>query len=164
MLIDNKGRLFGKVSIIDLVIILIVVAAVAGIGYKYAKSQIISPLSKTQNFIMTFQEDERPEFAVNAIKAGDIVKDKLSGVVIGKVTKVEIGPSKSYGNDSQGKWVQSPKPGYVSYFITVKGSGLLAPSGVTIGGTEFCINKQDTTKFGNSLLYPRITSIQETKE
>lgn len=164
MIIDDKVKLFGKINIIDLVVIIVVIAAIAGIGYKYAKSQTVTPLTKTQTVTIVFQEDERPEFAVKPIKAGDIVKDKISGVIIGTVESVETGPSRVYGFNSAGASVVSEKPGSVSYTITAKCSGIITGTGVSISGTEFYVNRQEQTRFGSTLLFPRITDIKASEE
>ena len=39
MIIDNKGRLFGKINIVDICVILIVVLAVGLTYFKFNKSQ-----------------------------------------------------------------------------------------------------------------------------
>jgi hypothetical protein len=164
MIIDDKGKLFGKINIIDLAVIVVVVVAIAGIGYKLTKSNTITPLTKTQTVLMVFEEDERPEFAIAPVKKGDVVNDKLSGITIGYVESVETGPSRTYYYNSEGQSVVSSKPGHVSYKITARCSGILTNTGITIGGTEFHINRQEQTRFGKTLLFPRITDIREIEE
>ena len=42
MIIDKKGKLFGKINIIDLLLIIILVAAIGIFGYKYISKDISS--------------------------------------------------------------------------------------------------------------------------
>lgn len=164
MIIDKKGKLFGKFNIIDIAILLIVAVAIAGVGYKYTKSKTVTPLAKTTDVLITFSESERIDYAVTAVKEGDIVRDRVSGVAVGRVEKIVTGPSQIVVYTSEGEPVSTTKPGYLYYEITVRGNGILTDTGVTIGGTEFYVNKQNEVRFGITNLYPRISSIQEIKE
>ena len=54
MIIDNKGRLFGKISIIDILIVVIIIVAVAGIGSKFVKSKLPALLLKQTRYKYSF--------------------------------------------------------------------------------------------------------------
>lgn len=164
MIIDKKGKLFGKLNIVDLAIILIVIVALVGVGYKYTQSQTVSPLTKTNDAIITFTESERVDYAVTAIKEGDLVRDRVSGVVLGNVEKIVTAPSVVVVYTSEGEPVSTTRPGYLYYDISVKCNGILTDTGITIGGTEFYVNKQNEVRFGISNLYPRISNIEGIKE
>ena len=41
MLIDEKGRLFGKINIVDFLVVAVILLAIAGVGYKLISSSSI---------------------------------------------------------------------------------------------------------------------------
>lgn len=141
MLIDSKGKLFGKISVVDILIVVIILGAFAGVAYKLKKSNVVSPLAKAYTIQTVLYTDATTESSAKAIKEGDTVKDKVTGATLGKVTKIDIGPSIIYGIDAQGKVVASQKPGYVSVKITVQGKGTYDEMGATFGSSNYYINK-----------------------
>lgn len=151
MLIDSKGKLFGKISVVDILIVVIIIGALAGVAYKLKKSNVVSPLAKSYTIQTVLYTDATTESSAKAIKEGDSVKDKVTGADLGKVTKIEIGPSVIYGVDAAGKVVVSQKPGYVSLKITVQGKGTYDSMGATFGSSNYYINKSMyETRVGNS--------------
>ena len=64
-MIDEKGRLFGKVNIVDLLIIIIVLAAAAFIGMKVLGPD--SAAANTQDVRITMFCEESPTFVVDQL-------------------------------------------------------------------------------------------------
>jgi hypothetical protein len=141
MLIDSKGKLFGKISVVDILIVIIVVGALAGVAYKLKQSKVVTPLAKTNTIQVVLNCESTPDSGVKAIKVGDVVKDKVTTSVLGKVTRIETGPSIVYSTDSDGNIVVSSKPGYSSLKLTIEGTGVIASSGATFGSAEYYVNK-----------------------
>lgn len=163
MIVDDKGRLFRKINLIDLLIILIVIAAVVFFWGKFGKAKIITSFDKQVPVAITFVVESMPEYSVDAIKVGDVTVDKISTKAIGKVAKVEKGPDISYAPDQDGNYVQSSKPGYCSAEITVEGSGVFNEYGVVnMGNTEYYINRSDAGLYvGDVMIYSKIKSIEK---
>ena len=149
MLIDSKGKLFGKISVVDIIIVVIVIGALAGIAYKLNKSNVVSPLAKSYTIQTVLYTDATTESSAQAIKEGDTVKDKVTGAELGKVVKIETGPSIIYGINADGKVVASEKPGYVSLKITVQGKGNYDSMGATFGSSNYYINKAMQYVYGS---------------
>ena len=166
MIIDSKGKLFGKVSIIDILIVLVVIAAVAGVGYKLTQSNTISITGKTDKVRLTFYSEESTEYAVNAVKVGDIVKDFEQGATFGNVVE-ELKTDKAlsftdFTEYENGQWVVGSKPGYCSYYMTVEGVGVInAEGGVTYGGANYYVGRTVTVRAGNNVFTGRIYSIEK---
>ena len=165
MIIDNKGKLFGKISIIDILVVLILVGGVAGIGYKYAKAKVNSPFTKGDTIITQFYYDEISDYAANDIKVGDMVTDRATSSNFGKVTKVEVNPSNSYASDDKGKWVKSPKEGYNSVIVTVEGPGVYKDGtnaqGVGFGGIDYYVYKSVEVQIGNTTFWAKVYSLKK---
>ena len=165
MIIDSKGKLFGKVSIIDLLIVLIIAAGIAGVGYKFTKSGNATPFTKQDNIVIKFYHYEQQDFAARSVKVGDSVKDAKTGAYFGKVTKVEVDKSKSTAPDDKGQYQVSAREGWASVLITVEGSGIYRDGvngqGVSFGGTDYFVNSSTQLKAGNADLWTFIYSIDK---
>ena len=93
--IDKKGKLFGKLNIIDLIVIILIVAVVALLGYKLTSNQGSTGLSGSGQHVVYTVEVKGVEPEVY-----EYIQDALPGQLMaaseeldGQVTKVEAKPS-----------------------------------------------------------------------
>lgn len=166
MFIDNKGKLFGKINIIDFLVILIVVAAIAGLAPKFIKSGTSNPIfSKADTIVIGIYVEEASEFAINDIKKGDLLKDPVRNSTIGKVVDIKTAPSVYFAANDKGEYVKTTKQGYLSATITVEGTGIYSDrttqGGVTIDNVDQYIGRLQEFRVGNSAVYGRISSLQK---
>lgn len=163
MIIDNKGKLFGKISIIDILIVLIVVGAVAGLGYKLTRSKAGNPVFTKQDEIQVkFRHDDVPEFVVKAIKEGDPVRESVQNASFGKVSSIETGDAIVWLDTEDGRSVKVSREGYYSVEITMNAKGMMGSSGVTIDKASYYVGQTVTLYVGNAALYSgKITDIKE---
>jgi hypothetical protein len=164
MIIDSKGKLFGKVSIIDILIVLVIVAAVAGVGYKFSKSRAGGPIftNASQNIKLTFFWEEAPDFALKAVKKGDYVRDFDRSIVLGKVTDIKIDKGIFFTETDKGEIVKTSREGFDSYYMTVEGTGTFSEmGGVVIGGIEYNIGRSFVMKVGDAVFQGRIYSFEK---
>ena len=88
---DNKGRLFGLINVVDLLILLIV-AGIAIVGYQFLNSGIAAPAEqKTQ--LVTMEITKKRESFCKSIKIGDEVIEKVNNVPYGIVKAVSYKPA-----------------------------------------------------------------------
>lgn len=156
MILDSKGRLFGKISIVDILIVLIVIAAVGGVAYKFSKSRTVTPFTKPDTIQTVFYCEESPDFAVDAVKPGDIVREDIQSVSWGAVTKVDAEKSVSFATTDKGEIVATSKEDYKSAYITIEGTGIMGDNGVTFDSSQFYIGKSYVIRVGNIALYGRV--------
>lgn len=167
MILDGKGKLFGKISIVDVLIVLVVLGAIAGVGYKLTRSQIGvgTAFTKPDKIEISFYSDEVPEFVAKAISNGDLAKDFDRNVVYGKVTKVEVGNSVSWTSNEKGQLVQSTKKGFSSVKVTVEGEGIYrdgkSSSGVVFGSADYYTGRTTVLLAGNATFQCRIYDIKK---
>jgi hypothetical protein len=159
LIIDSKGKLFGKVSLIDIIVVLIIVGAIAGIAYKFTTSKSGGILQTKDKLEIVFFGEEVPEYAAKLISDGDIVREVVQNANFGTVTDVKLDKSKSYAPDALGKWQVSSKEGFNSIMITISGEGKYATDGITIDNSVYYIGKTIELKVGNEALYGRIYNI-----
>lgn len=160
MIIDKKGKLFGKVSIIDLLIVVVVIAAILGVLYKFNQSSTVTPFSDKDKIEVKLQTDDVEKFAIDAIEIGDTVKDWNSGVVLGKLVDFKVGESKLEYYDDQGQVVLSSRDDHVSVELFVEGEGIYSESGTTsFGSNSYFINRSMEIAVGDVILWIRISEI-----
>lgn len=164
MIIDNNGKLFGKISIVDILIVAVLLAAIGGVYYKFGRSKTVSPFSKPDTIEVSFYVEDIPAFVANSIKEGDLAKDRVNNITIGKITSAVVGPDIFFYPNSEGQAIASSKPGYASIQFTVRGQGVYSDTGSSISGMEYYVNKQFELRVGAVNTYPRVMSIKKVKE
>jgi len=160
MIIDDKGRLFKKINLIDLLIIIIIIAAGFFLYSKFAKAKIVTPLAKQETVELTFIVESLPEYAADNVEIGDPVTDRVTSAYLGKVTKVEKKPDITFGVDNEGKVVRSSKEGYCSLVLTVEGTGVFSGKVVNIGNTNYYVYRETTLYVGDTMLFTRVMDIE----
>jgi|LSQX01.3.fsa_nt_gb hypothetical protein len=162
MIIDKKGKLFGKVSVVDVIILLIVLlAAVAGYNYMISKNAS-TVSSKTDRVELVFYGEEAPTFAIDAVKQGDVARDHEKGTVFGNVTEdIKKDKAKKYTDNDEGQKITLSREGYSSYYLTVEGNGVASDTGVIMGGSEYQIGKLITIRVGNAIFQGNIHSYKK---
>lgn len=140
-----------KLGVIDVLIIVVLLAAVIGVAYKYNKDKAATPYTvKTQNIEIVYYSEEVPESAARAVKIGDPVREALQNASFGNVTDIEINDSVSWARNIKGELVRSTREGYSSITITMNGKGVIGDNGVTIDKAVYYVGQTITLYVGNS--------------
>lgn len=136
-IIDEKGRLFGKINVIDLLVIIGLVTVIAGAGYKF----FLAPRAvKAQNAEVTvIIPAVRPEEA-QSIQAGDqLVTDTT--VTDARVKKVEIKPALTVTTRSDGTTLLTTNPYRKDAYVTLEGKVSLGPTAMKFAGQDIRVGK-----------------------
>lgn len=127
-ILDRNGRLFGKVSIIDVLVVLVVlVMAVA----MYVKNNTLqaSKTGEDSKIPITFvvEAENIPLNVVDAVRVGDKVfdKDRTSGGAIGTITDIEIMEAGRTAALDNGTYVRMKNESARNLIITVEGAGTI---------------------------------------
>lgn len=88
---DNKGRLFGLINVVDL-LILLVVAVIVLVGYKILNTKIAEPAEQATKLVTMEITKKRESFCKN-IKIGDEVIEKVNNTALGVVKAVSYKPA-----------------------------------------------------------------------
>ena len=128
MLLDNKGRLFGKINIIDLLILLIIIGAVVGAAYKFRTASV----GQAETIVLKFYAEEVSEFVTDAVHVGDDVVDDTKSTYLGKIVDCKVDDSVVWGMNDKGEYVKTTKPGVNSILITTEVTGTIGNNGTII--------------------------------
>ena len=132
-LIDENGRLFGVISIVDVIVIVI---ALALIGAIYAKFHVLEKTSTTTpTTAVTYQVKVSTvrSAAVETIREGDTVYSS-TGVELGTVAGISTEPAQRSTPLSDGTLVLAPIENRIDMYLTVE-------TPATISGGRYYINK-----------------------
>lgn len=135
-IIDNKGRIFGLINIIDLLVILVILAVVTRFGTGIHQSSAGSQVKEIEAILYV---KEVKDATANVIKVGDTVKETKTNGVLGKVTDVEVKPSETLVETADGRIVVYPNPVLKDVYITVKGTGSVNENAIVLGSNEIRI-------------------------
>lgn len=164
MIFDKKGKLFGKISIVDILVVLLIIAIGAGLYYKFGRTGTVTPFTKTDTIQMSVYLESVQDYVVKSIKKGDVVKDRVQNVELGRVVDIKVGPDISYFINDKGLVIKGSREGYSSVTITFEGKGIYSPTGATFGGVEYYINKNQTEwRIGNTSNFGKISDIKLIK-
>ena len=92
-IIDEKGKLFGIINVIDLVLLLLVAAIVVGVGYKFVAGDgnLFKPKTPdTKDYLVTFYCPRSPAQAASFLKVGDRLYYDSYGELEAVVESVDI--------------------------------------------------------------------------
>ncbi|HBK86976.1 MAG TPA: hypothetical protein DDZ53_13190 [Firmicutes bacterium] len=89
-MIDKQGRLFGKINIFDLIVILILVVIAGRVVYvKLNVPQVVAP---PQDKVTIELRAEVLNPVAEFVKVGQRVTDKRTGVYLGEIKEIEVTP------------------------------------------------------------------------
>ena len=139
---QDKGRLFGKINIVDICVILIVVLAVGLTYFKFNKSAH-SDVSNTDSYTQyVMQAQGVRKFTSESFLVGDKLYDEESDKYIGEIVWVKKEPGKDFVTTSTGQLVNASMPERETLSIGVKCPAMLLDGCVvTKSGKQLYINK-----------------------
>lgn len=126
-IMDKNGRLFGKISIIDVVVILVVVVLAAALGFKNSRTHTGAT---TSNIPITYQlrVSSEHDYVATAVRVGDYLYDQenSSGGSLGKITNIETLPGTKVATFYDGTMGDAPVQNGVTLLLTVEGMGIIS--------------------------------------
>ena len=157
-MLDNKGRLFGKVNIVGLLIVIIIVAAGIFLGKMLFGPE--STIAQTQKVRLTLYCEETPNYVAEQLKEGSEAWDAENNVTLGTLTEWRTGESKSAVTDITGQVVEISREDYCSVTLMVDGDGVIGDHGVTINGTLYAAGQSMSVYFGDCKLFLKVRSVE----
>ena len=149
---DKNGKIFGKISIIDLLVILAVIVGAFGFSIRFFSDAAKNVTEKTKFEYVVEIRDVRT-YTVSALEKMGVVTEKKSGGVIGEIVNVESEPFKVQLAMSNGRIVSANVPEKYIVRVTVVGEGNDAANGYYLGeNVELSVGASITmaTKYANS--------------
>ena len=160
----RDSKLFGKINIIDLCIVVGIVA-VAIFAFTQLRGggspiAILAP-DETREFTMSFFVEEVEDFRLDGINIGDRAFDGPANILLGEVIYLDINDAIVWNADRYGNTVRSNKEGHSSLEITTRLRATPVEHGVMVGGNRFGIGHSLTLRVGSSVIFMRISGLEE---
>lgn len=119
---DKNGKIFGKISIIDLFVIILAVAVMIGIGIRYG-SKMTSAVQSSEEFECAIEVSNVREFTVEALEKKGIITDKKSEIELGEIISVESKPAEFESTTADGKIIETVLPERYNCTVTIRAKG-----------------------------------------
>ncbi|MFZ3171896.1 MAG: DUF4330 domain-containing protein [Carboxydocellales bacterium] len=136
-LFDEKGKLFGLVNPIDLLVILLIVLVAGGVVYK-TKFSVAGTAAKT--VITTIRVPLVIPDIADKIKVGDKMVSGTSYTQV-EVAEVKIIPAQLVVSKADGGRSLADDPWFKDLYVTVKGKTGIPDAEINLGGQEIRIGK-----------------------
>lgn len=142
-MIDKNGKLFGKISIIDVCFILVMIAVIFGIYMRFSSGagKIVTTPTK---FEYVVKVSNVREFTVNALQKKGLITDKKSETVLGEIIDIKVENAEMDSVTADGEIVNSSLPERYTCYVTVRSDG-------KEGETGYFNAKNDEISVGKTL-------------
>ncbi|KGG80517.1 hypothetical protein Y919_05630 [Caloranaerobacter azorensis H53214] len=158
-IIDNKGRIFGLINIIDLTVLLIFVLLIVGGGYKLSKSKP-NVVAEGQKVLVKLEISNVRKPTVDGIEEGAILYHYDRGQVFGKIVEKKVKNFKEAVTTSDGKIVMADVPGKYVIDLTVEADAVITDQVIIVGGEHTRIGTQFRLKNKNVAVFATVLGIE----
>lgn len=137
MIINEKGKLFGKISLIDLLVILIIIGAVAGCCYKFFGGNETVSITQKDTFTVVLRVEGVKSFFEDAVNVGEVVYEQ-HGNKLGTITEISTEPYQKMVGDDNPRYLTFDDRNFV--YLTLECTGTVNSGGYYIGGNNQIYN------------------------
>jgi hypothetical protein len=134
VIIDRQGRLAGKVSLIDIALILIAIGLIIGLGYRRLAPKAVQIVVSDTKFYVTLVIEPIREFSLNAIHEGDVFYKQHEQQPLGKVLSTRSEPAKEIIKRPDGTPLYVPMEEKYSLYMTLECAGNVTDNGYFVNG------------------------------
>lgn len=119
---DKNGKIKGKVSIIDVLVVLLVILVAVGIGARYG-SKVTDSVQSDKQFEYVLKIENVRQYTVTALEKMGCVTDKKSEKILGKIVDVKVENATEQTVSAAGEVVKSDLPKRYTCFVTIQATG-----------------------------------------
>lgn len=146
-LFDQKGRLFGLINIIDLLVLMLVTVGALGVYYvRFVPGRVAARRAEERGIEATVVVANVRMATVDVIKIGDRVRDSKTNAFLGEVINIDARPAEVVLQQPDGRFVESASTTRKDVYVTISGSGTVSENAITIGGSEIRIGTRIALK------------------
>ena len=131
-----------KFNIVDIIVILILIAAAAFVGVKMFGGQepsaAVSDPATGAPYLVTFHAECVQKEVADTLVMGSKSENSSRNMDLGTLVDFTTAESVVYGYDRDGNCVASEKPGHVSVTLVCRVTGTQEPTGLLVG--QFMLN------------------------
>lgn len=159
----KNGKLFGKINIIDLLIIVIVLAALVFVGLRYLRPDSVARSADPDKVRMTFFADKAPLLLWDQgdRQMGGPVSDFDTSNYLGILTAYEPEEAYIYALDQQsGEVLRVLSSTECFLTFACEGEGYISDDGLRINGVQYSIGASYVIRAGQTRIACRLADIE----
>lgn len=160
-MIDKNGKLFGKINIIDLLIIIVLIAALIFVCSRVFAFDKGSEVSDGNDVLISFygNEAELGFDKEDLFYEGAPAYEDITNAQLGELTGWSVEPAYEYQLNSNGEQVKVDIPNGHFVTVTLKANGTLAEDGLHVGSSLYCVGAHYTIHVGTAKIYAECCDI-----
>ena len=155
-MIDKNGKIKGRVSIIDIVIVLAVLVLAAGFVYRNTSDRLRDILRPDTTFYVTVETNRLRTLNVDAVEVGDIMFRMDSRQPFGEVVEIRTEPATNNIWHSDGTITEAEMEGRYLLTLVLRSSGSITETGYFVNGIDHIASGSDVMLVSQRLFLPVI--------
>lgn len=145
-LLDEKGKLFGKINLIDLIVIFLIVFLVTAACYKLIGPRLpASPIAQGE-VMAVVKCAAKSESVAKSVQKGQKLIFGTTYIKDAVIDDVSYAPADSYTTDSEGNLHVLKHPALKDIYITIRSKTNTNASILKVGTQELCLGKKFVVK------------------
>lgn len=157
-IIDKRGKVFGIINVIDLMVVLLIALLVYGSVTRLRKSPVAE--AETKKALVTVEISNVREATVDGIVVGDPLYHYDKGTFFGTIVDKKVEPYKQPVESGDGNLVLAEVPEKYVVTLTVEADAKDSESVVVIGGEHVRIGTQFRLKNKNIAVFSTIMKVE----
>lgn len=119
---DKNGKIGGKISIIDILAVILIIVVIAGIWARYG-SKITTAVRSSETFEYTLRVENVRKYTIDALEKRGRVTDKKSEKNLGEIVDVRYEQATQQSTTANGQVVMPAVPDRYTCFVTIQAVG-----------------------------------------
>lgn len=119
---DKNGKIGGKVSIVDILAILLIAVVIVGIAARYG-SGFTNSVKSDKQFEYVLKIESVRQYTVDALKKKGNVTDKKSEKNLGEIVDVEVENATLQSTTASGELKNPELPDRYTCYVTIRATG-----------------------------------------
>ncbi|MHB0979993.1 MAG: DUF4330 domain-containing protein [Thermoleophilia bacterium] len=133
--LDDRGRLFGKVSVVDVFVLLLIVALAL-----FAYARFAAPAAVEEPYRLTLYVEKVREATFAQFEVGTSAYDD-GGTLLGLLKTSTVTPTPTEVPDWQGRLHDVPSPVFSDVILVIEGTGTVSFSTIRAGSVPLRVGK-----------------------
>ena len=166
-MIDKAGRIKGKVSIIDIILVVTIIVLLAGFVHTRMSERLRQIFSPSDYMEVVIQGAGLRHFNVNAVNIGDVMFRNHAQHPLGTVVGIEIVPFMNYLHHADGTASLVVSEDRYTIFITLNAVGSIREGiGYFVNGDDHIAPGSEVALISNRVFIPdgRVYSVRRRPE
>ena len=165
-MVDKQGRLFSRVSIIDIIIVVAILVLGAGFVYRQAAPRLGDIIRPDDTFYVTFEVNRLRGIIVDdSVVIGELLFRQHDRQALGRIIDVERLPATEILQRTDGTAVLATMDDRYALRITIEATGSITDSGYFANGNDHMAPGAEVVLINSRVIFPlaRVYSVSRER-